>query len=310
MADNTSNNIPQRPIGPNGKPLLKKVKRPVKKLVKRPLSPVMPKNPAEPQVSQRPVQQAPRQVQQPQRPPVMPHTTSNNASRPQQQQPRSQQPALQRSVSQQTKQQNPIEKPSSKPVQNDIDINFDDMDDIKNIIADMAAHPEPVQNNEPEVKNLPDRLSSKQNVNKEPPAFVSDSDLDDDAEESRLLIQDGMFSKKILQIAVAAAFVIGFTLAKLFFSTQEIVNNGLQGVVANPEVPRGRARCGIAEKTQGCVLYIMNPQRQDLNARDFYDLASQLTGRQRFVIETGNMRYSNVKISPGEIAQLNIPPLQ
>ena len=158
MADNTSNNIPQRPIGPNGKPLLKKVKRPVKKLVKRPLSPVMPKNPAEPQVSQRPVQQAP---------PVMPHTTSNNASRPQQQQqqPRSQQPALQRSVSQQTKPQNPIEKPSSKPVQNDIDINFDDMDDIKNIIADMAAHPEPVQNNEPEVKNLPDRLSSKQNVN-------------------------------------------------------------------------------------------------------------------------------------------------
>lgn len=200
MADNTSNNIPQRPIGPNGKPLLKKVKRPVKKLVKRPLSPVMPKNPAEPQVSQRPVQQAPRQVQQPQRPPVMPHTTSNNASRPQQQQPRSQQPALQRSVSQQTKPQNPIEKPSSKPVQNDIDINFDDMDDIKNIIADMAAHPEPVQNNEPEVKNLPDRLSSKQNVNKEPPAFVSDSDLDDDAEESRLLIQDGMFSKRFCRL--------------------------------------------------------------------------------------------------------------
>lgn len=310
MADNISNNIPQRPTGPNGKPLLKKVKRPIKKLVKRPLSPVMPKNPAEPQVSQRPVQQTPRQVQQPQRPQVMPHTTSDNASRPQQQQTRPQQQAVQRPVSQQTKLQNPVEKPSSKPVQNDIDINFDDMDDIKNIIADMAAHPEPVQNNEQEVKNLPERLSSKQNVNKEPPAFVSDSDLDDDAEEAHLLIQDGMFSKKILQIAVAAAFVIGFTLAKLFFSTQEIVNNGLQGVVANQEVPRGRARCGIAEKTQGCVLYIMNPQRQDLNARDFYDLASQLTGRQRFVIETGNMRYSNVKISPGEIAQLNIPPLQ
>ena len=75
-------------------------------------------------------------------------------------------------------------------------------------------------------------------------------------------------------------------------------------------MPKGRARCGVAEKTQGCVLYLMNPQRQDLNARDFYDLASQLTGRQRFVIETGNMRYSNVKIAPGEIAQFNIPPLQ
>ena len=54
----------------------------------------------------------------------------------------------------------------------------------------------------------------------------------------------------------------------------------------------------------------MNPQRQELNASDFYDLAAQLTGRQRFVIETGNMRYSSTKIKPGEIAQFNIPPLQ
>ena len=54
----------------------------------------------------------------------------------------------------------------------------------------------------------------------------------------------------------------------------------------------------------------MNPQRRDLQGRDFYDLASQLTGRQRFVVETGNMRYSSVKIRPGDIAQINIPPLQ
>ena len=54
----------------------------------------------------------------------------------------------------------------------------------------------------------------------------------------------------------------------------------------------------------------MNPQRQDLSGRDFDDLAAQLTGRQRFMIETGNMRYASTKIRPGEIAQLNIPPLQ
>ena len=65
----------------------------------------------------------------------------------------------------------------------------------------------------------------------------------------------------------------------------------------------------MVEKTQGCVLYIMNPQRQEMNGRDFFDLAAQQTGRQRFVIETGNMRYSSVKIKPGSIAQLNIPPL-
>lgn len=116
-------------------------------------------------------------------------------------------------------------------------------------------------------------------------------------------------NRNMLILLACCLFAFGFLIAKLFFADQKIVRNGLQGVVMNPEVPQGRARCGIAEKTQGCVLYIMNPQRQELNARDFYDLASQLTGRQRFVIETGNMRYSNVKVRPGDIVQLNIPPL-
>lgn len=115
--------------------------------------------------------------------------------------------------------------------------------------------------------------------------------------------------KKILGLAIGC-LLAGMFLGSFFFSSEQVVQNGLQGVVVNPEVPKGRSRCGIAEKTQGCVLYIMNPQRQELNGRDFYDLASQLTGRQRFVIETGNMRYSSVKIKPGNIAQLNIPPLQ
>lgn len=115
--------------------------------------------------------------------------------------------------------------------------------------------------------------------------------------------------KKLVALAVLC-LCMGLFIGKFLFSSEQVVNNGLQGVVVNPEVPKGRSRCGVAEKSQGCVLYIMNPQRQDLSGRDFYDLASQLTGRQRFVIETGNMRYSTVKIKPGNIAQLNIPPLQ
>lgn len=122
--------------------------------------------------------------------------------------------------------------------------------------------------------------------------------------------QTGTVAKKIAIIIGVTAFLAGFIVAKLMFGQQKVVRDGLQGIVVNAEVPRGRARCGVAEKTQGCVLYIMNPQRQELNASDFYDLASQLTGRQRFVIETGNMRYSSQKIKPGEIAQFNIPPLQ
>lgn len=116
-------------------------------------------------------------------------------------------------------------------------------------------------------------------------------------------------TKSVLLMIGAVLILIGIICGKLFFTKPVTTGNGLQGVVVNPEIPKGRARCGIAERNQGCVLYIMNPQRQEMNARDFYDLASQLSGRQRFVIETGNMRYSNIKIRPGEIVQLNIPPL-
>ena len=161
----------------------------------------------------------------------------------------------------------------------------------------------------PSVKNVPGKYNPRQ------PKFIDDEDelengprreFDDDLPVSDL---PPYLTKKILVLIGVVLILFGMLLSKLLFSEEKVVRNGLQGVVVNPEVPRGRARCGVAEKTQGCVLYIMNPQRQELNARDFYDLAAQLTGRQRFVIETGNMRYSNTKIRPGDIAQLNIPPL-
>lgn len=140
-------------------------------------------------------------------------------------------------------------------------------------------------------------------------SYVDDNYQDNDAYQNEYEQAPATDMKKLLGVALGCMFV-GILLGKFLFSSEQVVQNGLQGVVVNPEVPKGRSRCGIAEKTQGCVLYIMNPQRQELNGRDFYDLASQLTGRQRFVIETGNMRYSGVKIKPGNIAQLNIPPLQ
>lgn len=114
---------------------------------------------------------------------------------------------------------------------------------------------------------------------------------------------------KVLFLIAFVCLFVGVVAGKFIFAESKVVRNGLQGVVVNNEVPRGRARCGVAERTQGCVLYIMNPQRQDMRAKDFYDLAAQMTGRQRFMIETGNMRYANSKIRPGDIVQLNIPPL-
>ena len=141
--------------------------------------------------------------------------------------------------------------------------------------------------------------------------FISDTDLLPEKQSLREKMMVGDLYTGFAVFVTAIVFLLfGIMFAKIFLSGPTTVQNGLQGVVINSEVPRGRARCGVAEKTQGCVLYIMNPQRQDLNGRDFYDLAAQLTGRQRFMIETGNMRYSSIKIKPGEIAQLNIPPLQ
>ena len=83
-----------------------------------------------------------------------------------------------------------------------------------------------------------------------------------------------------------------------------------KGVVTNPDVPSGRPRCGLTDKSQACVFYLMNWYKQELNGRDFYKLAAQLTGREEYMIETDNLRYATVKIKPGHFAQLNIPALK
>lgn len=151
-------------------------------------------------------------------------------------------------------------------------------------------------------------LNNKFNQDEE---FIEDDYVESD-QSYDVLPQSNLppyLTKSVLLMIGAVLMLIGIICGKLIFSKPAVTSNGLQGVVINQEIPKGRARCGIAERNQGCVLYIMNPQRQEMNARDFYDLAAQMSGRQRFVIETGNMRYSNTKIRPGEIVQLNIPPL-
>ena len=183
-------------------------------------------------------------------------------------------------------------------------------------IASHASH-EPLQRNQPISSNDLIRAADNPVYNQgsnnfSAPNYITNVD-DDDVfayQEPESFSQNSMADNKKTIIIACVCVVIGLILGNFMFSNETVVRDGLQGVIVNPEVPKGRSRCGIAEKTQGCVLYIMNPQRNELNGRDFYDLAAQLTGRQRFVIETGNMRYSTVKIKPGNIAQLNSPPLQ
>lgn len=174
-------------------------------------------------------------------------------------------------------------------------------------------HPEPSQNTYSQPVNLPYVQEQPVYEETQMPSYVEDDQYTYEGNGGEIQAAypyDVIEKKKVLWIALACLF-IGVLAGKFVLgSSSQVVQSGLQGVVINPEVPKGRSRCGVAEKTQGCVLYVMNPQRQELNGRDFYDLAAQLTGRQRFMIETGNMRYSSIKIKPGAIAQLNIPPLQ
>lgn len=116
--------------------------------------------------------------------------------------------------------------------------------------------------------------------------------------------------KSNMYIYIITCFFVGIFIGKVLFSSQTVENHGLEGVVTNPDVPKGRARCGLTDKSQACIFYLMNWYKQELNGRDFYKLAAQLTGREEYMIETENLRYATMKIRPGNIAQLNIPALK
>ncbi len=120
----------------------------------------------------------------------------------------------------------------------------------------------------------------------------------------------GYVKKNILVAVSAICLVLGLFIGKTLFSSQKIEKHGLEGVVINEDVPAGRPRCGLTDKSQACVFYLMNWYKQELNGRDFYKLAAQLTGREDYMIETDNLRYATVKIKPGHFAQLNIPALK
>jgi hypothetical protein len=122
-------------------------------------------------------------------------------------------------------------------------------------------------------------------------------------------IADYLRNKTVL-LLVGIAMLFGMILGYMFMPKgSSTVSRGLDGVVLNEDVPAGRSRCGLTEPHQACVLYIMNPKNQEVTGRDFYTTAAKWTGRERYIIETGNMKYGNVRIKPGYIAQINIPSL-
>lgn len=138
-----------------------------------------------------------------------------------------------------------------------------------------------------------------------------DLDYLDEGAGNNVFIDSSNYTKKSFAYMMAIfCLFIGLYVGKTLFSSETIENYGLEGVVTNPDVPTGRPRCGLTDKSQACVFYLMNWYKQELNGRDFYRLAAELTGREEYMIETDNLRYASMKIKPGNIAQLNIPALK
>lgn len=135
--------------------------------------------------------------------------------------------------------------------------------------------------------------------------FVTEEDL----QSTENMAITSLIKNKTVILLLLLSLILGIAIGSLFFGKKKTANRGLDGVVINSDVPAGRNRCGLVEQHQGCVLYIMNPHTQEVTGKDFYSTAAQWTQRQRYLIETGNMHYSNTRIKPGYIAQINIPPL-
>jgi hypothetical protein len=135
--------------------------------------------------------------------------------------------------------------------------------------------------------------------------FVTEEDLQPTNNTSIIYL----LKNKTVILLLILSLVLGAAVGSLLLGKKKTANRGLDGVVINSDVPAGRNRCGLVEQHQGCVLYIMNPHTQEVTGKDFYSTAAQWTQRQRYLIETGNMHYSNTRIKPGYIAQINIPPL-
>ena len=137
--------------------------------------------------------------------------------------------------------------------------------------------------------------------------FITEEELMPQTPDSISVLIRNKMVFMLLIVAGLIGAIFGYILAP---SSGTPAARGLDGVVINSDLPAGRSRCGIAEPHQGCVLYIMNPRNQEVLGKDFYDIAAKWTRRERYLIETSNMRYSSTKIKPGHIAQINIPPLK
>lgn len=120
--------------------------------------------------------------------------------------------------------------------------------------------------------------------------------------------------KKNILIGVGV-FVVGLLMGAIMFGGSEPVSQaptGLQGVISNTDIRPDQKlkRCGQADPSSACVLYVMNYSTYERSATDFFELTADLTGRSISAIRTDNVRYASMRIPPGWFAQIKVPRYQ
>lgn len=113
---------------------------------------------------------------------------------------------------------------------------------------------------------------------------------------------------KVMAAVVAGIMVFGMMMGCMMFGGDETrVVQGLTDVVINPDIQKNLWRCGQIDPNRECVLYIMNAKTYDRLGSDFFQEAQNITGVPKYSIQMINVRYANVLIRPGYIAQIYIP---
>lgn len=125
-----------------------------------------------------------------------------------------------------------------------------------------------------------------------------------------------IFQNRSLLIAFCSIFVLGFLLGACFFSggdqgtSSSQQSSGLTGVVPNPEPNVAKLkRCGLAERGEPCLIYLVNHSKYEQYAEKFFEEASRLTEVNLYSIKMDNLRYATTLIRPGQIAQIKVPAL-
>ena len=120
---------------------------------------------------------------------------------------------------------------------------------------------------------------------------------------------------KMMAMVIGGVLLVGVIFGATFFGgsdsgTSQQQQQGLQGIVPNPDLTKRTDRCGIAEKGQACLLYIMNSSRYDKTAEDFFEEAAATMGIGTYAVSMVNVRYAKQRIRPGYIAQIKIPDVR